>query len=88
MSETQAEEMGEEMDLDEDPAFTHGKLLLLAEDKTMPQEMEYDIVPEDVPLVPEDNDSNMTLYYKAYGFEDIKQFIHFMQEEGGSVSKP
>ncbi|CEG78939.1 hypothetical protein RMATCC62417_13471 [Rhizopus microsporus] len=76
------------MDLDEDPAFTHGKLLLLVDDRTMPQEMEDDIVPENVPLVPEDNDSNKTLSHKAYVLENIKQFIHLMQEEGSSVAKP
>jgi hypothetical protein len=72
---------------DEDPAFIYGKLLLLADDRTVPQEIEDDIVPEDVPLVPEDNDSNKALFYKAYGLEDIKQLIHLMQEEGSSVAK-
>jgi hypothetical protein len=76
ISEAQVEEMAEEIDLDEDLAFTYGKLLLLADDRTVPQEMEDDIVPEDVPLVPEDNDSNKALSYKAYGLENIKQFIH------------
>jgi hypothetical protein len=59
----------------------------LADDRTVPQEMEDDIVLEDVPLVPEDNDSNKALSYKAYGLENIKQFIHLMQEEGDSVAK-
>ncbi|CEG78602.1 hypothetical protein RMATCC62417_13181 [Rhizopus microsporus] len=87
MNETQVEEMIEEMDLDKDPAFTYGKLLLLADDRTVPQEMEDDVVPEDVPPVPENNDSNKALSYKAYGLENIKQFIQLMQEKGGSVAK-
>lgn len=54
----------------------------------MSQEMEDDIAPEDVLLVPEDNDSNKALSYKSYGLENIKKFIHLMQEEDGSVAKP
>jgi hypothetical protein len=72
---------------DEDLAFTYGKLLLLADDRTVPQEMEDDIVPEDVPIVPENNDSNKVPSYKAYRLDNIKQFIHLMQEEGGYVAK-
>ncbi|CEG76835.1 hypothetical protein RMATCC62417_11676 [Rhizopus microsporus] len=87
MSEIQVEETVEEMDLDEDSAFTYGKLLLLADDTTVSPEMEDDIVPEGVPLVPEDNDSKKAFSYKAYGLENIKQFIHLMQEESGSVAK-
>ncbi|CEG81728.1 hypothetical protein RMATCC62417_15893 [Rhizopus microsporus] len=83
MSEAQVEEM----DLDEDPTFTYSKLLLLADDRTVPQEMGDDIVPEDVPLVPEVNDSNKALSYKAYCLENIKQFIHLMLGEGSSAAK-
>ncbi|PHZ09424.1 uncharacterized protein RHIMIDRAFT_299847 [Rhizopus microsporus ATCC 52813] len=75
------------MDLDKDPAFTYGKLLLLADDRTVSQEMEDDIVPEDVTPVPENNNSNKALSYKAYGLGNIKQFIHLMQKKGSSAAK-
>ncbi|CEI87521.1 hypothetical protein G6F70_006154 [Rhizopus microsporus] len=81
MSETQVEERA-----DEDPAFTFNKLLFLANDRTMPQEMKYNVVSEDVPPVPEDNDINKTFSYKSYDLENIKKSIHLMQEEGGSVA--
>ncbi|CEI87640.1 hypothetical protein RMCBS344292_02050 [Rhizopus microsporus] len=87
MNEIQAKEMVGEMYLDKDSAFTYGKLLLLADDRTVLQEMEDNIVYEDVPLVPEDNDSNKALSYKAYGLENIKRFIHLIQEEDGSIAE-
>ncbi|PHZ07719.1 uncharacterized protein RHIMIDRAFT_295708 [Rhizopus microsporus ATCC 52813] len=86
MSETQVEEMVEEMDLDEDPTFRYGKLLLLDGDRIVPQEMEVDIVPEDIPLMPEVDDSNKALSYKAYCLENIKKLIHLMQEKGSSAT--
>jgi hypothetical protein len=45
------------------------------EEMVVLQEMENDIVPKDVPLVPENNDSNKALSYKAYGFRKY-QAIH------------
>jgi hypothetical protein len=46
MSETYFEVVIDEMDVDEDPAFTYGKLVLLADYGTVPQEAEDSVVPE------------------------------------------
>ncbi|PHZ12081.1 uncharacterized protein RHIMIDRAFT_237897 [Rhizopus microsporus ATCC 52813] len=52
MSEIQVEEM----DLDEDHAFTYDKLMSLTDDTVAFPEMEDDVVPQNVPLASEDSD--------------------------------
>ncbi|KAG0926243.1 hypothetical protein G6F29_013090 [Rhizopus arrhizus] len=46
MSELYMEEVVHEIDIDEDPTFTYGKLVLLADDRTMPQKADEDVVSE------------------------------------------
>ncbi|GAA5811948.1 hypothetical protein MFLAVUS_005395 [Mucor flavus] len=80
MSDNRVEETVEEMDIDEDPAFTYGKLSLLADDETVPRK-------ETNVFDSEHKDSTKFLPYKAYGPENIKRFIRLVQEEGGSIAK-
>ncbi|GAA5808718.1 hypothetical protein MFLAVUS_002113 [Mucor flavus] len=87
------------MDIDEDPAFTYGKLLLLADDQTVPRKVvedaaidennEQDVNAQKETSVfdSEHKDSTKFLPYKAYGPENIKRFIQLVQEEGGSIAK-
>jgi hypothetical protein len=100
MSEPYMEEVVDEIDLDEDPAFTYGKLVLLADDRTMPQKAEDgDVGPEMQGKFKPENETdegsfvvaydnnNHQLAYEAYRPESIKKFIRLLQEESGSVAK-
>lgn len=94
-----ANEIVEEMDIDEDPAFTYSKLLLLADDQTAPRKVVEDAAidennEQDVNAQKETSlfdsehkDSTNFLPYKAYGPENIRRFIELVQEEGGSIAK-
>ena len=97
MREPYFEEVIDEMDVDEDPATTFGKLILLADDSTVPQqisvndEMEQESGSEEVENDAENSDINLSSHqttgYKAYGPDNIRMFLQLMQEEGHSVAK-
>jgi hypothetical protein len=115
MSEPFVEQLIEHMDIDEDAAYTYGRLQMLANDTTVlqaPKDIETyaatEIQEVDESIVPEsENESDSEIenkinegslhfegitkskqqIYKAYGQDDIRRFIHLMQEEGGSVAK-
>ncbi|KAI8890610.1 hypothetical protein K501DRAFT_265605 [Backusella circina FSU 941] len=85
MSEPYMEEVVDEIDLDEDPAFTY------AEDEDVVPEMQGKFKPENETdegsFVVAYDDNNQQLAYEAYRPESIKKFIRLLQEEGGSVAK-
>jgi hypothetical protein len=93
MSEPYMEEVVDEIDLDEDTAFTYGKLVLLADDRTMPQKAEdEDVVPEmQGKFKPENetyeglfvvayDDNNQQLAYEAYRLVNIKSSFDYCKK--------
>lgn len=103
MSETFYEDSVDEMDLDEDPAITYGRLVLLAdvpreavdsivhqlenEEEDTQNEALEEVETEKELRLVEEDAGYKRLTYKAYEPENIKKFIQLMQEEGATVAK-
>ncbi|KAG2202889.1 hypothetical protein INT47_008921 [Mucor saturninus] len=97
MREPYLEEVIDEMDVDEDSDTIFGKLILLANDSTVPQEisvndeMKQECRLEEVENDAENSDINLSPHqsigYKTYGPNDIRMFLQPMQEEGHNVAK-
>ncbi|KAG2192201.1 hypothetical protein INT47_005378 [Mucor saturninus] len=96
MRELYFEDVIDEMDVDEDPVTTFGKLILLADDSTVPQQISIDNEIEEERVseaIENEVDSNISLRtlqttgYKAYEPDNIRMFLQLMQEDGPSVAK-
>ncbi|KAG2192018.1 hypothetical protein INT47_008244 [Mucor saturninus] len=93
MREPYFEDVIDEINVDEDPATTFGKLILLADDSTVPQQISIDNEIEEESVseaIENDVNSNISLRtpqttdYKAYGPDNIRMFLPLMQKEGPS----
>ncbi|KAG2196659.1 hypothetical protein INT47_012118 [Mucor saturninus] len=92
MREPYFEEVIDEMDVDEDSDTIFGKLILLANDSTVPQEISViDEMKQECRLEEVENDAensdihlspHQSIGYKAYGPDNIRMFLQTMQEEG------
>lgn len=65
-SETYVEEFLDEVDIDEDSAFTYGKLVLLADSRTGSQKTKDDVAPEMQSKVKRGNETEEGLFVVEY----------------------
>ena len=69
-SETYIEEFLDEMDIDEYSAFTYGKFVLLADNRTGPQKAKDDVAPEMQSKVKTGNETEERLFVVEYEDND------------------